>query len=176
MKLADIIPGLAVLISFVSCTRTPAPTCIVEGQLTGLEGDGWIYMTDMWNDYEVIDSTEYHDGRFRFEVSAEQPTMVSLRAGCFAELHRFFNEAGTISLTGSADEARRARVGGSPMNDYLIALEGKLAEIMPEHSLVKRMEQITELYTSAFEDNAGNALSVMLIQQSVIGFHPGILL
>lgn len=176
MKLADIIPGLSVLISLVSCTQTPAPTCIVEGQLTGLEGDGWIYMTDKWNDFEVIDSTEYHDGRFRFEVSAEHPTSVALRDGYFAEFHSFFNDSGTITLNGSADEARRSHVGGTLMNDYLIALEGKLAAIMPEQSLVKRMEQITELYTSAFEENAGNALSVMLIQQSAIGFHPSILL
>lgn len=38
------------------------------------------------------------------------------------------------------------------------------------------MEKCTELYTSALEENAGNALSVMLIQQSSFGLHPSILL
>ena len=51
--------------------------------MSGLEGDGWIYMTDMWNDSEIIDSVEYHDGAFRFEVCADEPTKVFLHAGCF---------------------------------------------------------------------------------------------
>lgn len=176
MKPTKIILAITTLVAMASCTQTSTPTCIVEGNLTGLEGDGWIYMTDMWNDGEVIDSTEYHDGVFRFEVSAEEPTMVFLHAGCFAHLHKFFNDPGTITLTGSAEEARITRVGGTPMNDYLIAMEEKLSESMVEQSLMERMEKCTELYTSALEDNDGNALSVMLIQQSTLGFHPSILL
>ena len=176
MKPTEIILAFATLVAIASCTQSTTPTCIVEGNMTGLDGDGWIYMTDMWNEGEVIDSTEYHDGVFRFEVSAEEPTMVFLHAGCFTELHRFFNDTGRITLTGSADEARSARVGGTPMNDYLIAMEEKLNENMNEQSSLKRMEKCTELYTSALEDNEGNALSVTLIQQSTFGFHPSILL
>ena len=160
------------VMGIVSCK----PVCTVEGNLTGLEGDGWVYMTDMWNDGEVIDSTEYHNGVFRFEVSAEEPTMVFLHAGCFTHLHRFFNDSGTITLTGSAEDARKARVGGTPMNDYLLKMESKLNENMGEQSLLKRMEACTELYTSALEENAGNALSVRLIKESTLGFHPSILL
>ena len=40
-------------------------------------------MTDMWNDSEIIDSVEYHDGAFRFEVCADEPTKVFLHTGCF---------------------------------------------------------------------------------------------
>lgn len=176
MKSTEIILAFATLVAIASCTQSTTPTCIVEGNLTGLEGDGWVYMTDMWNDGEVIDSTEYHNGVFRFEVSAEEPTMVFLHADCFAHLHRFFNDPGIITLTGSAEDARKARVGGTPMNDYLLKMESKLNENLGEQSLLKRMEACTELYTSALEENAGNALSVRLIQQSTVGFHPSILL
>ena len=160
MKPTEIILAFATLVAIASCTQSTTPTCIVEGNLTGLEGDGWVYMTDMWNDGEVIDSTEYHNGVFRFEVSAEEPTMVFLHADCFAHLHRFFNDPGIITLTGSAEDARKGRVGGTPMNDYLLKMESKLNENMGEQSHLKRMEACTELYTSALEENAGNALSV----------------
>lgn len=177
MKPADIMLASAIIFGMASCTTTPAPVCVIEGKLTGLEGDGWVYMTDMWNDGEIIDSTEYHNGVFRFEVSAEYPTMVFLHAGCNgAELHRFFNDPGTITLTGSAGDARKTRVGGTPMNDCLLAMEEKLSENMSEQSLLKRMEKCTELYTSALEENVGNALSLTLIQQSAMGFYPSILL
>ena len=106
MKPTEIILAFATLVTIASCTQSTTPTCIVEGNLTGLEGDGWVYMTDMWNDGEVIDSTEYHNVFFRFEVSAEEPTMVFLHADCFAHLHRFFNDPGIITLTGSAEDAR----------------------------------------------------------------------
>ena len=105
MRPTRITLAFATLVAIASCIQTSTPACVVEGNLTGLDGDGWIYMTDMWNEGEVIDSTEYHDGVFRFEVSTEEPTMVFLHAGCFTDLHRFFNDAGTITLTGSADEA-----------------------------------------------------------------------
>lgn len=25
------------------------PVCVIEGNLTGMEGDGWIYMVDAWD-------------------------------------------------------------------------------------------------------------------------------
>ena len=34
------------------------PVCVIEGNLTGMEGDGWIYMVDAWDDSIVIDSPE----------------------------------------------------------------------------------------------------------------------
>ena len=54
------------IIAAVSCK----PVCVIEGNLTGMEGDGWIYMVDAWDDSVVIDSTRYQDGVFRFEVDA----------------------------------------------------------------------------------------------------------
>ena len=160
---------------FAACNSTSK--CIVEGNIEGLEGDGWIYMADNWNDSAIIDSTRYKDGVFRFEVSAEQPTMAFLHCGdCSNILHRFFNDSGLISLTGSVEDASKSRVTGTPMNDKMRELENSLDKGMTEQSLVKRMEYCTELFTEALDVNSGNALSLVLIQQSTIGFHPSMLL
>ena len=63
---------IAVSLSSLSCGSnvSSVPQCIIEGNLSGLEGDGWIYMVDEWDDSIVIDSTSYQDGVFRFEVDA----------------------------------------------------------------------------------------------------------
>ena len=84
------------------------PVCTVEGNLTGLEGEGWIYMVDAWDKSAVIDSAKYVDGVFRFEVSAEEPTRVMLTCNELLDprLHTFFNDKGTISLTGSVEDVR----------------------------------------------------------------------
>ena len=47
MKPTEIILAFATLVAIASCTQSTTPTCIVEGNQTGLEGDGWVYMTDM---------------------------------------------------------------------------------------------------------------------------------
>lgn len=43
MKPTEIIFAFATLVAIASCTQSTTPTCIVEGNLTGLEGDGWVY-------------------------------------------------------------------------------------------------------------------------------------
>ena len=50
--------GLISVIATISCK----PVCVIEGNLTGMEGDGWIYMVDAGDDSIVIDSTRYQDG------------------------------------------------------------------------------------------------------------------
>lgn len=75
---------VAAIVCAAACNHVnDSNICIIEGNMSGLEGDGWIYMTDMWNDSGIIGSVEYHDGVFRFEVCADEPTKVFLHAGCF---------------------------------------------------------------------------------------------
>lgn len=168
----------AVLISGISCGINVdlEKKCIIEGNLSGLEGEGWVYMTDKWNDFEVIDSTEYHDGTFRFEVIAEKPTMVFLHTGYYSELHSFFNDPGTITLSGSVDDVRKAQVTGTPMNDSCNALNKELEKNMAEPSMVRRFELCTELFSSELDENMGNAYSLHLIQLCETGMHPFVLL
>ena len=162
------------IIAAVSCK----PVCVIEGNLTGMEGDGWIYMVDAWDDSIVIDSTKYQDGAFRFEVDAAEPTMVMLTCIELPDprLHRFFNDAGTLSLTGSVEVARKAQVSGTPLNDALNDVVRQMDEYYAESSMVKRQDRCMELFTERLNDNSGNALSLKLIEMSVQGMHPYVLL
>ena len=171
---------IAVSLSALSCGSnvSSVPQCIIEGNLSGLEGDGWIYMVDAWDDSIVIDSTRYQDGVFRFEVDAAEPTMVMLACNELPDprLHRFFNDAGTLSLTGSVEVARKAQVSGTPLNDALNDVVRQMDEYYAESSMVKRQDRCMELFTEALNDNSGNALSLNLIEMSVQGMHPYVLL
>lgn len=162
------------IIAAVSCK----PVCVIEGNLTGMEGDGWIYMVDAWDDSVIIDSTRYHDGAFRFEVDAAEPTMVMLTCNELPDprLHRFFNDAGTLSLTGSVEVARKAQVSGTPLNDALNDVVRQMDEYYAESSIAKRQDRGMELFTEALNGNSGNALSLNLIEMSVHGMHPYVLL
>lgn len=166
--------GLIAVIAAVSCK----PVCVIEGNLTGLEGEGWIYMVDAWDDSIVIDSTRYQDGVFRFEVDAAEPTMVMLTCNELPDprLHRFFNDAGTLSLTGSVEVARKAQVSGTPLNDALIDVLRQMDEYFAESSMTKRQERCMALFTGALNDNSGNALSLRLAEISMQGMHPYVLL
>lgn len=168
---------VAAIVCAAACNHVnDSNICIIEGNLSGLDGDGWIYMTDMWNDSEIIDSVEYHDGVFRFEVCADEPTMVFLHAGCFGELHSFFNDPGTITLSGSVEDARKAQVTGTPMNDAVLELHRNLDRLMSEPSMVKRVEYGTEYFTKELNDNKGNAYYLSLIQMCKAAMHPLVLL
>ena len=166
--------GLISVIATISCK----PVCVIEGNLTGMEGNGWIYMVDEWDDSIVIDSTRYQDGVFRFEVDAAEPTMVMLTCNELPDprLHRFFNDAGTLSLTGSVEVARKAQVSGTPLNDALNDVVRQMDEYYAESSMVKRQDRCMELFTEALNGNSGNALSLKLIEMSVQGMHPYVLL
>ena len=166
--------GLIAVIAAVSCK----PVCVIEGNITGMEGEGWIYMVDAWDDSVVIDSTRYQDGVFRFEVDAAEPTMVMLTCNELPDprLHRFFNDAGTLSLTGSVEVARKAQVSGTPLNDALNDMVSQMDEYFAESSMTKRQERCMALFTGALNDNSGNALSLRLAEISMQGMHPYVLL
>lgn len=169
---------VAALVCAAACNHVnDSNICIIEGNLSGLEGDGWIYMTDMWNDSEIIDSVEYHDGVFRFEVCADEPTKVFLHAGCFSDFTiEFFNDPGKITLSGSVEDARKAQVSGTPMNDAVLEMHRNLDKLMSEPSFVKRTEYCTEYFTKELNDNKGNAYYLSLIRMCESGIHPLVLL
>lgn len=163
-----------VAVSVCGCTAGSGKKCIVEGNLQGVEGEEWIYMVDAWNGKEVLDSTKCKDGMFRFETVAEKPTKVELLYSVYGtELpYTFFNDPGTISLSGPVEGNRNVRVTGTPMNDAYYELEKKMVGFMRESSIVKRAELCTIAFKEELGRNLGNALSLQLVMMSEAGMHP----
>ena len=42
--------------------------CIIRGDLSGLDGKGWVYLKDSWNDHRIVDSTRYENGKFELRI------------------------------------------------------------------------------------------------------------
>ena len=147
--------------------------CVIEGNISGLDGQGWVYVVDAWDENRVIDSIQHNNGVFRFEVDALQPTMVMLCTEYDDILKKgFFNDPGIISLQGDVAEIAKMAISGTPMNDTIIELKKKMEECFTEKSMVKRWELCTELFNSKLEENLGNACSVVMIEMSLSGIHP----
>lgn len=165
------------ILSFAAVACCGTKQCIIEGNLEGLEGEGWIYMVDAWDGSRVIDSTEYRDGVFRLEACAQEPTWALLQSDDLRiVIDGFFSDEGRILLGGKLEEDGFEKLQGTPMNDALIELERKLSEFMGEPSIVKRMELGSKLFKSELDKNRGNAFFLKLIQMSESGMHPNDLL
>lgn len=56
------------LLGMISLSSCRNEGCEITGNVNGLEGEGWILLKDIWNDYNVLDSVRYENGQFRFEL------------------------------------------------------------------------------------------------------------
>lgn len=65
MKTPTKLITIAAFIAVCACTNNK---CTITGNVSGLEGEGWILLTDIWHDFNVIDSVRYKNGQFRFEI------------------------------------------------------------------------------------------------------------
>ena len=170
---------ILICLAFVACNGSGASEqkCVIDSNINGLDGQGWIYMVDTWNGNEVLDSTQFNNGVFRYEVDAKQPTMVMLRTEYENILKTgFINDSGFISLQGNVNEIAKMPVQGTPMNDILVELKKKMEECFIEPSMIKRMELCTELFSAKLDENSGNACSIVMVEMSLSGIHPTVLL
>ena len=132
---------IAAMLAFCSCN---SDRCIIIGDISGLEGDGKMNLQDEWNDYEVIDSADVVDGKFRFDLEVEQPTYVYMYFGD-TQVRDFILEPGKITVKGDVEEDMFAGAYGSKMNDRLQEFYEiqKLGQTMP-------MDQVLELHDRKF--------------------------
>lgn len=132
---------IAAMLAFCSCN---SDRCIIIGDISGLEGDGKMYLQDEWNDYEVIDSADVVDGKFRFDLEVKQPTYVYMYFGD-TQVRDFILEPGKITVKGDVEEDMFAGAYGSKMNDRLQEFYEiqKLGQTMP-------MDQVLELHDRKF--------------------------
>ena len=71
------ISTIALAVSVLSsCTDR---SCTINGNISGLEGEGWVYLKDASNGFEAIDSARYNNGTFTLEMEeVEFETFVTM--------------------------------------------------------------------------------------------------
>lgn len=163
----------AAAIAFVACSND---SCIIEGNISGLEGEGWVYIQDAWNGYKTVDSTKAVNGVFRFDLEIMEPTFAYLYYNQEIQLHNMLLEPGTIKVSGNVEDAWSLSGKGTPMNDRIAAFTEKVASIdMSEYTYdeIKDIMQTTTLQELSKGD--GDAYRLHMISNSHY-VHPALLL
>ena len=130
-------------------------------------GEGWVYIQDAWNDFEIIDSTKAVDGVFRFESDIADPTHVYLYYNQEIQLHNMLLEPGTIKVSGDVEEAWALSGSGTPMNDRAAAFREMAASLDPSaYSNEELKEKIESMTLQELEKGDGDAYRLHLISNS----------
>ena len=114
-----------------SCTDR---SCTINGNISGLEGEGWVYLKDASNGFEVIDSARYNNGTFTLELGGvEFETFVTMECmpdngGKKGEVRRFLLEPGTIVIEGDLRADRFSGASGTAMNDLFNSCRNRTRE------------------------------------------------
>ena len=154
----------AAAIALAACSND---RCIIEGNISGLEGEGWVYIQDAWNDFEIIESTKAVDGVFRFESDIADPTHVYLYYNQEIQLHNMLLEPGTIKVSGDVEEAWALSGTGTPMNDRAAAFREMAASLDPSaYSYDEVKEKIESMTLQELEKGDGDAYRLHLISNS----------
>lgn len=148
--------------------------CVIEGNITGLDSEGWVYLQDEWNEWQIIDSVKAVDGVFRFEIDNPKPTHAYLYFNNRIQLHNIFIESCTVTVTGNAEEAWALTGSGTPMNDRLIAFTDKSKTLDPSgYSSEEFMDMIADIFRHELETGKGDAFRLNMIENSLSGtIHP----
>lgn len=144
--------------------------CIIEGNITGLEGDGWIHIQDAWDNYRTIDSTTTVDGSFRFELEDPQITFAYLYYNQEVQLHNLMIEPGKIKVQGDVEDAWSLRGIGTPMNDRYDAL---IKDIEAMNSAKEKQRITMERLREDLSEGKGEEYRLLVIENSFTsGIHP----
>ena len=148
--------------------------CVIDGNIPGLDKEGWVYLQDEWNDWQIIDSVKAVDGVFRFEIDDPKPTHAYLYFNNRIQLHNILIEPGTISVTGNAESAWSQTGTGTPMNDRFMAFVDKLGTIDPtEYSSEEYMDKMADIVRDELRTGNGDAFRLNMIENFMDGnMHP----
>lgn len=154
----------AIVTALAACSND---RCIIEGNISGLEGEGWVYIQDAWNDYETIDSTKAIDGSFRFELEVAASTHVYLYYNQEIQLHNMLLEPGTIKASGDVEEAWALYGIGTPMNDRIAAFSEKASSLDASKYSYEELKKLIETMTlQELNEGDGDAYRLHMISTS----------
>ena len=170
------------IVCMCACTND---RCTIIGNVSGLDGEGWILLEDVWNDYNVIDSVRYDNGIFNFDIDKVGfETFVCLEyipdedPDDGMDLRRFLLEPGNIKVEGDLMTDRWSGVTGAPMNEIMKRYRQEASEyyqsysrpeaVVKAHALIKEIfaGDLTDACRLAFIDNQSMVYpSVLLVAE-----------
>ena len=167
------------IVCMCACTND---RCTIIGNVSGLDGEGWILLEDVWNDYNVIDSVRYDNGIFNFDIDKVGfETFVCLEyipdedPDDGMDLRRFLLEPGDIKVEGGLMSDRWSGVTGSPMNEIMKNQRQQASEYYQNYSRPEAVRKARDLVKSVFEADLTDACRLAFIDnQSMV--YPSVLL
>ena len=156
--------------------------CTITGNVSGLDGEGWILLKDIWNGFNVIDSVRYENGRFGFEIdNVDLETFVCLdympddEPDDGMDFRRFLLEPGDIRVEGNLMSDRWSGAMGSPMNEIMGKYRRKASEYYQNHSRSEAVGKARALIKDIFARDLTDACRLAFIDnQSMV--YPSVLL
>ena len=178
-RLISVIMALAISLNAMA---KPSAKCIIRGDVSGLDGTGWVYLKDNWNDHRIVDSTQYENGKFELRIkNVEFETAVSIdyKSSDDAEhnmLRRFLLEPGTITICGDAKADRFAGAQGTPMNDRLYVLRNGTRALYKTCSKSEASVNAKALTSEMFSEQLTDACRLMLVNLQMMSYPSAYLL
>ena len=102
--------AIVMMLAVNACVNKPASDdkgpafCTVQGTIKGVKNGTKLELTDSWNHFEVVATTEVVDGTFEFHPHITEPTHVYLYTKSGKQLNDFILEPGTIVTDVDADD------------------------------------------------------------------------
>ena len=162
------------IIGMCACTND---RCTITGNVSGLDGEGWVLLKDIWNDFNVIDSVRYENGRFGFEINnVDFETFVCLDyvpdddPDDGMDFRRFLMEPGDIKVEGDLMSARWSGVTGSPMNEIMRKYRQEASEYYQSYSRPEAVVKAHALMKDIFEGDLTDACRLALIDNQSMSY------
>lgn len=178
MKTLTRLVSIAAFFVVCACTNN---NCTITGNVSGLEGEGWILLNDIWNDFNVIDSVRYDNGRFGLEIDkVDFETFVCItfkpdEPGRGYDIRRFLLEPGDIKVEGDLMTDRWSGVTGSPMNEVMRNQRETASELYRNYPRPEAVKRANSLMCEIFGGDLTDACRLALIDNQTM-MYPSVLL
>ena len=167
------------ILCMCACTND---RCTITGNVSGLDGEGWVLVKDIWNEFNVIDSVRYENGKFNFELDRIGfETFVCLDympdedPDDGMDFRRFLLEPGDIKVEGELMSDRWSGVTGSPMNEIMRGYRQEASEYYQIYSRSEAVAKAHALMKEIFEGDLTDACRLALIDNQSMSY-PSVLL
>ena len=162
---------LTIAVAMASCT---SKGCKIRGRVDNLAPDMVVYVTNMWDPRQIIDSAKVLNDVFEFKRIKHEPTFVHLVTKAGRPLTHMFIEEGEVYISGDANE-NTVEAHGTPANDGLMKVLAITNKIRAEYNEAAKSgdeagandayDRYILAHKECFEANTTNPLGLFMFQQ-----------